>query len=214
MKNKHIYILGVGNNTEVYIDLVEACGYIPVGLYHFEKGREGEKLHNIPIIDCNDNLFKQDLSEKLFAISVGDNKIRAVLADKIKKRGGIIPTIIHPSAVVSRYAKIAQGVVIHANSVVQAGASIGENTVISYNASITHTSKVGENCYLAAHAHIGAYCNVGDLVLLGQGSIVVSGKVKSIGENSIIGAGAVVIKNVESNSIVAGNPAKKIKEID
>ncbi len=211
MNKKHIYILGVGNNTEVYIDLVEACGYIPVGLYHFEKGREGEKLHNIPIIDCNDNLFKEDLSEKLFAISVGDNKIRAELAEKIKKRGGTIPTIIHPSAVVSRYAKIAQGVVIHANSVIQAGASIGENTVISYNASVSHTSKIGKHCYQAFNSTVGAYVNIDDFVLIGQAAVIISGKVKSIGKKSIIGAGAVVTKNVEANSVVAGNPARVIK---
>jgi acetyltransferase-like isoleucine patch superfamily enzyme len=46
-------------------------------------------------------------------------------------------------------------------------------------------------------------------VWIGHGVRIV-GKNISIGENSIIGAGAVVIGNVEPNSIVAGVPAKKI----
>lgn len=211
MRKKNIYILGVGNNTEVYIDLVEECGFTPAGLYHYEIGREGELLHNVPILDCNENLFKQDLTGKLFAISVGDNLVRKDLAEKILKGGGEIPTLIHPTAVVSKYAKISAGVVIHAKALIQAGAIIGSNTVISYNASVTHTSTVGKSCYLAANAHIGAYCNIGNNVLLGQGAILISGKVPTVGDNSIIGAGSVVTKSIAENTIVTGNPARTIK---
>lgn len=213
MHKPEIFILGVGNNTGVYIDLVESCGFIPAGLYHFQKGREGEHIHNIPILDCHENLFKKDLSGMLFSISVGDNKIRAELATKILKQGGIIPTLIHPSAIVSKYAEISESVVIHANAVVQAGACIGENSVISYNASVSHNSKIGKNCYQAFNSTVGAYVTISDFVLIGQAAAIVSGKVDCIGINSIIGAGAVVTKSVEANTVVAGNPARVIKRI-
>jgi len=213
IKTKEIYILGVGNNTAVYIDLVEECGYLPVGLFHYNNDRTGEKLLGIPIIDCNDYLLKQDLTGKNFALSMGDNKFRASLAKQIKSMGGIIPTLIHPTAVVSKYALIEESVVIHANAVVQAGASIGQNSVISYNASITHTSTISKNCYLAAYAHIGAYTNVQENVLIGQAAITVSGKVDYIGRNVIVGAGSVVTKKIEANCVVAGNPARVIKNL-
>ena len=210
--NKNIYILGVGRNTEVYIDLVEACGYNPAGLYHYNDERTGQNIHGIPVLDSNTNLFKKHtLAGMQFAISVGDNKIRAELANIIRANGGVLPTLIHPTAVVSKYATLSEGVVIHANSVVQAGARIGCNSVISYNASITHTSSIGENCYIASGSSIGAYVNIEDFVLIGQAAVLVSAKVSRIGENSIIGAGAVVTKSFESNTIVVGNPAREIK---
>ncbi len=213
MSDREIYILGVGNNTEVYIDLVEACGYKPVGLYHYNEDRIGERLHDIPILDSNSNLFKNSLEGKLFAISVGDNKIRTYLANMIRSLNGKLPKLIHPTAIVSKYAKVSESVVIHANSVIQAGADIAEDTVVSYNASVTHTSKIGKSCYLAAYAHVGAYVCVYNNVLIGQGAIIVSSKVDYIGENAIIGAGAVVTKNVENNQVVVGNPAKVIRLI-
>lgn len=214
MLNKDIYILGVGRNTEVYIDLVEACGYNPIGLYHYDDTRTGEKIHNIPILNSNTNLFSNNsLKGKLFAISVGDNRIRANLSKEINVKGGITPTLIHPNAVVSKYATIGEGVVIHPNAIIQAGACIGNDTVISFCASVTHTSVVGKACYLAALAHIGAYVKVNDFVLVGQGAIIVSSKVSYIGANSIIGAGAVVINNIEPDSVVAGNPAKTIRKL-
>lgn len=54
---KDIYILGVGCNTVVYIDLVESCGYRVVGLYHYEEGRTGEIYFGHKIIGSNEELF-------------------------------------------------------------------------------------------------------------------------------------------------------------
>ena len=212
MEKKEIFILGVGNNTIVFIDLVEACGYKVAGLYHYNNDRTGENVHGYPIIDSNTNLFKEPtLKGKNFAISVGDNKIRTDLACKIRKKFGTIPTLIHPTALVSRFARIAPGVAINANSVVQANVEIGQDTVVSYNVSITHTSHIGCGCYIAVGSNIGAFVKIQDNVFVGQAATIVSGKVKYIGSGAIIGAGSTVIKNVAPNTVVAGNPAKKIK---
>jgi len=176
-EDKDIYILGVGRNTEVFIDLAESCGFNPIGLYHYNEERQGELIHGVRIIGSNDSLFlNNSLTGKQFAISVGDNTIRAKIAAEILKKGGILPVLIHPSAVVSKYARLENGVIIHANAVVQAGAIIGFNSVVSFNASVTHSSVVGNHCYLAAHAHVGAYVRISDHVLIGQGAVIVSSK--------------------------------------
>lgn len=211
MNNKNIFILGVGNNTPVYIDLVEACGYVVVGLFHYNEKRTGEQICGIPILNSSESLFqKESLETMQFAISVGDNRIRARISKRIREKGGHIPTLVHPSAVVSKYAEIAKGVVVHSNSVIQAGASIGQDTVVSYNASISHTSTIGQACYVAFGSTIGAYVHVGDHVLVGQAAILISGRVEHIGENSIIGAGSVVTRSLEANTTVRGNPARSI----
>lgn len=211
--NKDIYILGVGRNTEVYIDLVEACGYNPAGLYHYNDERTGQNIHGIPVLDSNTNLFKKHtLAGMQFAISVGDNKIRAELANTIREMGGVFPTLIHPTAVVSKYATIAQGVVINSCSVVQAGVSIDVDTVVNSNATVVHTSKIGKACYITDGAVVGAYVTIKDKVLVGLNSVIISSKVDVIGENSIIGAGAVVTKSVEAYTVVAGNPAMVTKK--
>lgn len=214
MNNKDIYILGVGHNTIVYIELAETCGFNVKGLYHYKEDMVGDYIFNYKIIGTHKDLFNKESLEGLnFALSMGDNKIRSVLSERIRSMGGKIPSLLHPTAIVSKYSEIKDGVVVHANSVIQPDTKIDSDTVISYNASVSHTSSIGKYSYIAFGACIGAYVKIGDFVLVGQSASIVSGKVKYIGNNSIIGAGSVVIDNVGENQVVAGNPAKVIKNI-
>lgn len=210
-----IYILGVGHNTPVYIELAEACGYHIKGLYHYDEDRTGEIDHNYPIIGSFEDLFSQStLTGMNFALSQGNNCIRADLFHKIISKGGHIPTLIHPTAIVSKYAQIGIGCVIHINSVIHPDVILGNNTVISYNCSVTHNTIIGNNSYLAFGAMIGAYVNIGNNVFIGIGATIISGKVAYIGNNAFVGAGALVTKSIENNCVVAGSPAKVIREID
>ena len=97
------------------------------------------------------------LSGMKFALSQGDNSIRTEVFNKILAKGGEIPTLIHPHANVSRFAKLGNGDVIHVGTVIHPDVTIGDNTIISYNSSITHNAQMGSNCYVAFGAMIGAY---------------------------------------------------------
>jgi UDP-perosamine 4-acetyltransferase len=208
-----IYICGIGHNTPVYIDLVEAIGYHIAGLYHYDDTRTGEIDHGYKILGSFDDLFRQGLNGKNFALSMGDNTIRAALYKRIVENGGNVPTLIHPSAQISRFAKLGNGVVFHMNVIVHPDVTIGDNSVVSFGSSVSHSSTVGSHCYIAANVLVGAFSNIADNVFIGLGATIVSGKVASIGANAIVGAGACVINSVPENTVVAGVPAREIKKI-
>ena len=210
---KKIYALGVGHNTPVFIDLALDCGYEIVGLYHYNGDRTGEVDHGYKILGSFDDLFsRKSLQGQNFLLTMGDSKIRTELSKKIIDRGGFVPTLIHPTSIISRFAKISDvGVYISAISFVQADSSVGDNTVVLSHVNISHTTHIGKGCFLAGGSIIGAYTNMEDDVFIGQGALSISGKVATIGHGAYVGARSLLTKNVPPNTVVAGIPAKVIK---
>lgn len=209
---KRIYLLGVGNNTPVFIDLAEQCGYQVAGLYHYNEDRNGESVHGLAILSSfGELLTKGDLSGNNFLLTMGDNLIRADVADKIRARGGTVPSVIHPTAVISRFASIGEGVSISAFSYVQANSRIGRDTIILSGVNISHNNVVGKCCFIAGGSTIGAYTTLGDFVFIGQGVLTVSEKVKYIGSRAYVGAGSLITRSVGQNIRVMGRPARPIE---
>jgi sugar O-acyltransferase (sialic acid O-acetyltransferase NeuD family) len=214
MKKDEIHVLGIGHNTIAYIELLGDCGYSIAGLWHYNNERVGENYFGYNIIGCVENFLSGDLSRLNFSLSMGNIDTRTNLYQRIVMRNGNIPSIIHPTAVVSKYSKLGDGVCVFPHSVIQADVEIGNNVVITMGTTIAHSTKIGNNCFIAGHCLVGAFITVEDNVHIGQGSIIVSGEpnmIINIGEKCILGAGSVMRGNMKSNSIYLGNPARFIK---
>lgn len=208
---KEIYVLGIGGSTPVFMDLAEACGYKIAGLYHYNDDRTGEYDHGTPILGSFDDLYQSDIRGKLFLLSQGNLKIREEVTDRITNLGGVVPTLIHPSAVVSKYAKISEaGVVIGANCIIQADVEIKAGAVLRDMALICHQTTIGNYCFVGPKALVGAHIEVKDFAFIGQDSLLVSGKVGTMGANSLLGAGAVLTKELPANVVAVGNPARVV----
>ena len=105
---------------------------------------------------------------------------------------GVMKMDIHPTVEMSLSAK--------PDMTFPKGVHIGEFTYLAFNARVlTHDRTRG----LYMHTHIGRNC------FIGGESLILPGV--TIGDNSVIGAGSVVTKDVPPRSIVAGNPAKVIR---
>lgn len=87
---------------------------------------------------------------------------------------------------------------------------IGDGTKLDALVFVSHNAKVGRNCLLAAGTIVGGSAKIGDECWTGL-HCSIKQKVR-IGNNVIIGAGAVVLHDVADGEIVAGVPAKSIKE--
>lgn len=210
--NKEIYILGVGHCTPLTIELAQACGYDVAGLYHYTPGRNGEEIYGTRILGTHEELLSQDsLSGMNFALSMGDNDIRENLFNQISSRGGAFPSLIHPTCIVSSYSTIGEGCQLHAYCCIEPNSRIGNNSWINSQSLICHNTSIGNNSFIAAQSTVGAYITIGSSVFVGLSSVLISAKVKNIGTKAVIGAGAVVNRDVEEGAVVVGNPAKRIK---
>lgn len=211
MKRK-IYALGIGHNSPVFIDLALACDFEIAGLYHYNDTRTNEIDHGYRILGSFNDLFNSgQVVGNNFLLTMGDNKIRSSLCRQIMEVGGYVPTLIHPTATISKFAKISDsGVYISPYAFVQADSEVGSNSVLLSHVNVSHTTKIGNNCFLAGGATIGAYTMVEDFVFVGQGALSISDKVKLIGHHAYIGARALLTHDVPAYAIMKGSPARKI----
>lgn len=210
--NKEVIILGVGLTTPVFMELAIDAGYKIKGLYHYNEDRNGQIVHGYQIIGSFDDLFQQDIQAMNFMLTMGNLQIRKELSEKIKDKGGILPTIIHPTAIISKFCEISkEGVLVGPLAIIQADVEIERGVVIRDGALICHTTKINEYVFVGPQSLIGANIKIEPLAFIGQRALLVSGKATTIGRNSLIGAGAVVTKPIESNKTVVGFPAKELR---
>jgi acetyltransferase-like isoleucine patch superfamily enzyme len=88
------------------------------------------------------------------------------------------------------------------------GIYIGKHTIVTSNVTILSHKLIpmrSENDYRGEKIDT----RIGDFCVIGIGAVIMAGV--TIGDESVVGAGSVVTKDVPSNSIVAGNPAKIIR---
>lgn len=206
-----IYIIGAGTYGEVMYELAVLLGYNVKGFYDDDATKKNKKIMGVEVVGKFSELNESDIRNKQFIVAIGNNHVRQRLMTEINNHGGYTPTLIHPSAVISPSAEIGKGVYIHANSYIWTKVKIGNYCIISPHVVIAHHTKLGEACLISTLSGIGASIKISDRVFVGMGSTIVTG-LSVIGEDSIIGAGAVVLRDVESKSVYVGVPAKKMRD--
>jgi len=208
-----IFIVGAGTYGEVMCDLAQIIGYTVKGFYDEDKKKLGSSIMGVEVIGRFSELTSKDIKNKSFIVAIGNNEIRYEMMNRINLIGGSTPTLIHPTAIVSPTAIIGKGVYIQANAYIWTKAHIKDFCIISPGVIICHHSTVGYASLVSTHTSVGASIEIKDKVFIGMGSTIMTG-VTTIGENSIIGAGAVVTKNTDKYCVYAGVPAKKLREIE
>ena len=131
-----------------------------------------------------------------------------------------IPARIEPGAVIRDQVTIGANAVIMMGAIINIGAEIGEGTMIDMGAVLGGRATVGKNCHIGAGAVQAGVIEpasavpvvIEDGVLVGANAVVIEGV--RVGAGAVVAAGAVVIEDVPPNVVVAGCPARVIKEKD
>lgn len=127
---------------------------------------------------------------------------------------------IEPGAIIREFATIGKDAVIMMNSTINIGAVIGERTMIDMNAVVGARAIIGKNCHIGAGAVVAGVLEppsktpviIEDDVLVGANAVILEGV--RVGRNSVVAAGAIVTVDVPENVVVAGSPARIIKNKD
>lgn len=110
-------------------------------------------------------------------------------------------------SIIERDARIADGARIHSNVFIPEYTTIGKGAWVG--PSVTFTNALHPLCKKAKECMKGATVEEG--AKIGAGSVILP--CVTIGKGALVGAGSVVTKDVPAGAVVAGHPAKKIKDV-
>ena len=150
----------------------------------------------------------QPAPQDLFLLGVSDPKDKESLVISLKSRGAKFITLIHPTAVVAKTARLGEGVILCPSSIVSADAIVGNFVTINCLSSVGHDVNIGDYTTLSCHVDLTGDVKCGHSVFFGTGAIVLPHV--SIDNCAKIGAGALIVRSVAENSTMFANPAKKL----
>ncbi|WLR52131.1 2,3,4,5-tetrahydropyridine-2,6-dicarboxylate N-acetyltransferase [Bacillus tianshenii] len=161
------------------------------------------------------------------AIEANEAKVEDYVVEN-DRRNSAIPLLdlkginarIEPGAIIRDQVEIGDGAVIMMGASINIGSVIGEGTMIDMNVVLGGRATVGKNCHIGAGTVLAGVIEppsaqpviIEDDVVIGANVVVLEGV--KVGKGAVVAAGAIVTQDVAPNTLVAGTPARVIKEID
>ncbi|HIW32268.1 MAG TPA: hypothetical protein IAA29_05715 [Candidatus Paenibacillus intestinavium] len=119
----------------------------------------------------------------------------------------VFPNIIHPGAFISKHSKnyFGHGVVVSSGVNITMNITLGNHVLLNRSCNVGHDSIIGDYCTVNPGAVVSGNVTIGPLTLIGASSSIRE-KTK-IGHNSVVGLGAIITKDVESDTVVYNDAA-------
>lgn len=207
---KKLAIIGSGDLGEqiVYHSLNDKH-YIPVGFFD-DFQSQGEIKHNLPILGGVEDILKsyKDGIFDFLMIGIGYKhfSIREEYFNRFFHSKIPFATIIHSSAYIDSSARIGQGVFIYPGCILDMNVLIEDNVLLNTGCIIAHDSIIRKHSFISPAVKIAGYCDIGECVNLGIGSVVIDNII--IKSQIKTGAGAVIVDNLMESGLYLGVPAK------
>ena len=181
------------------------------GLLDNDPDKAGTTLLGMPILGGSD-LVSGVAGDDVGFVSLvtGSCLTRYESARSLVDRGGSLASLIHPSVRLD-HAAIGVGAYLQEQVIVQAGAVLGDNVSVHTASIVAHEVAIGDSSFVTFGVCIAGCCRVGHGVFIGANATVLPRI--TIGDWVIVGAGAVVTKDVPDYAVVVGNPARVVRYV-
>lgn len=205
-------IIGAGKYGDVYSSYLQEDGVEIVGFLDDNPELQNQIIKGIPVLGPVSILptLKEKYGVEAIYCPIGNNKVRVKILSEARGLGYAIPNYIHPSVIISSNVTIGEGCYILLGTTIMPYTTIKDFVMISMSANVGHHIVLEEGVFLSTGCNFGASIIAHKYAYCGLGSTLMTG-IHEIGEDCLIGAGAVVIKDVPPKAIMAGVPAKIIR---
>lgn len=200
-------ILGASGHGKVVADAAEAAGWQEV-VFFDDAWPVVVKNGLWDVVGATCDLLMGLADFDGVVVAIGNNIIRQDKLDALQIAGGKLVSVVHPNAVVSRYASVGVGSVIFAGAIVNAEASVGVGAILNTNSVVEHDCMLGRGCHVSPGAVLAGGVMISDGVWVGANATI--RQLVRVGDGAMVGMSAVVTNDVAPGTTVVGNPARPL----
>jgi sugar O-acyltransferase (sialic acid O-acetyltransferase NeuD family) len=207
MKNK-LLIIGASGHGKVVADIALKMNRWQ-SIKFLDDDENIRSAMGIEVIGSTNDLSRY-IKEYEIVVGIGNNSTRQKIQEGLETAGASIPVLIHPNTVIADQIELGSGTVIMAGAIINCCTKIGKGCIINTGSTIDHDNYIEDYVHISPGVHLAGGVKIGLGTWLGIGSIV-SNNLKVI-SGCIVGAGGVVVKDIEEFGTYIGVPARKINQ--
>lgn len=211
---ENIAIYGAGGFGREVLTLIEQINeqenkYNFIGF--FDDGiKRGEIINGFPVLGGINVLNHWD--ERLaLVLAIGSPMMKKSVFSRIRNSNLSYPSLIHPSTQIcaAHYVELEDGCIVCAGCIITVNVVLHKFVILNLSCTVGHDTEIGEFSSFMPAVNISGEVVIGKDVYVGTGAKIINQL--SIGDGTIVGAGAVVAKTLPPNCTAVGIPAKPIK---
>lgn len=205
-----LLLIGASGHAHALLSLLKRLGdFEPVGLIDSFQ-QTGVLAHGLKILGSESDVPRlcDQYRLKHLLVAIGDNFQRQAMTQRLQAAlpDILFPSLVDPTAVVSADTDVSAGVVVMAQAYVGPGCRLEQGALLNTHSSLDHDSSLGAYASLAPGAITGGHVQIGSRSFIGLGAHVVHRV--SIGTDTVVGAGSLVLKDLPAHVVAYGSPAR------
>jgi len=209
---KNIIIIGTGGLAREFASYFGEYSKQVSIIGFLSKNKEEHHRFSLP-----GKLFMGEITPEIagtdFAvICIGNPVLKKSISDRLKVEGFRFPCLVHPQSVVSDRVILEEGVVVSPNCTVSPNVTLKKFSYLNFGVGVGHDCTVGRYVQVNPGAQLGGFTNIDDETIIGSSSTILQGV--TIGRSVKIALGSVVYSNVDDNSSMIGNPARRMRALE
>lgn len=202
---------GFGREVQSLIEQINKAQQTYEFIGYFDDGvQKGKLINNFPVLGgVNEaNKWTEPLN---MVFAIGDPTTKRKVIEQINCPFITFPVLIHPNVLIGdmQFNSIGEGCIICAGNIITVNIKIGAHVILNLSCTTGHDTIIGDYSSFMPTVNISGEVIIENCVYVGTGAKIINQL--TIGENTIIGSGAVVSKSLPANCTAVGIPAKPIK---